>query len=227
MNHFSESNTALVIPFYNERRFLPLLFSRIPANIAGIIFIDDGSSDGSAEVIPRNDSRIFLLSHSENRGKGAALRTGMLKSLESGFSATITLDADLQHPPEIVPDLVNLLNLHQVVIGTRNFTFAEMPFERVLSNIITSLIISRKSGKRIKDSQSGYRAFRNDILRQILPESDDYIAESEMLIKAGRLNLNLGELPIPALYGEETSKINNRQVIWGFIRKIIFRRKFL
>lgn len=151
----------------------------------------------------------------------------MLKSLESGFSATITLDADLQHPPEIVPDLVNLLNLHQVVIGTRNFTFAEMPFERVLSNIITSLIISRKSGKRIKDSQSGYRAFRNDILRQILPESDDYIAESEMLIKAGRLNLNLGELPIPALYGEETSKINNRQVIWGFIRKIIFRRKFL
>lgn len=226
MNHFSESNTAVVVPFFNERRFLAELIYRIPENLAKIILVDDGSTDGSASLIPNNNHRIILLSHPFNAGKGAALKTGFKKSIEMGFSATVTIDADLQHPPEIIPTLISLLNVYEVVLGTRVFDPEKMPFTRVLSNLITSKIISIKAGTRIKDSQSGYRAFRNDILQKIFPASDDFIAESEMVIKAGLQGISIGECPIPVIYGDETSKIRNHKVISGFIKKIIFRRKF-
>ncbi len=225
MNPSSGKNrVCVVIPFFNERRFLKDLNERIPDSVDTIIFIDDGSTDGGCDLIELSNPKVILIKNQQNRGKGFSLRAGFLKCLELGGEYIISLDADLQHPPELIPGFIELLNEYDLVIGTRKFSKREMPLDRRISNFITSFIISKKAGARIYDSQSGYRAFNASALVKIMSDSDDFIAESEMLIKAGKNKLKIGHYPIPTIYGEEKSKINRIKVIRSFITMLFSAR---
>jgi hypothetical protein len=97
-----------------------------------------------------------------------------------------------------------------------------MPFQRILSNRITSFLLSIKTGQQIKDSQCGFRAYKKVVLENVRTKSIGYEAESEILIYAARKGYKIGFINIPTIYGNEKSKMNPIQAIIGFI-KVLFK----
>ena len=142
----------------------------------------------------------------------------MRKSIELKSDVTVTIDADLQHPPEYIPDLIAALANYDIVAGNRMGDLKKMPVQRIISNKLTSLILTIKLKQFIADSQCGFRAYKTGILQHILPSSKGYEAETEILVKAVRNNYKIGFREIPTIYGNEESKMNSLGTIRGFLR---------
>ena len=220
MNIISNQNKiCAVIPFYNEEKTISEIITRTLKFVDTVIAIDDGSTDSSYNNI-NAVKNVILLKHKKNEGKGSALKTGFKASIKNKFDFTITLDADLQHPPEEIPKFLEALSLYDVVIGNRLNNLSPMPIQRILSNKLSSGLLSMKTGIKIYDSQCGYRGFRTEILGNIMPHFSGYEAESEMLILAGRENYTFGYVSIPAIYGDEKSKVRPFNIITGFIKTL-------
>jgi glycosyltransferase involved in cell wall biosynthesis len=210
-------NTAVVIPFHNEERFLEKLLSEVSRYVDVIIAVNDGSTDGSEKIV-RKFPKAVLTGFEKNKGKGAALNAGFQKCIEMGIEYAVTLDADLQHDPRLIPNFLEELKSADIVIGNRLAQLKNMPIQRRASNLITSFLLSLKTGVKILDSQCGYRAYRAKILPDILPRSSGFEAESEVIINAARKNLKINFIEIPAIYGDEKSKMRAFAAITGFIR---------
>lgn len=217
---YNKTETCAVIPFYNEVNSIEKVIDETLAYCDFIFAVNDGSTDGSENKIEFK-SKIKILYHEQNIGKGKALRTGFEAALKSNFKFVVTLDADLQHSPECIPELINNLMDNDFVIGNRLNDLHSMPLQRIMSNKLTSFLLSKKTGYNILDSQSGYRAFRVEALRKILPVKNGFEAESEMIVKAARNNFRIGFTNIPTIYGEEKSKMKSFQAITGFL-KVLF-----
>lgn len=185
-----------------------------------IIVINDGSTDNTVKRIP-NESKITLIAREVNRGKGYSLNEGFREAAKFGSEIVVTLDGDLQHQPELIPDFVEALKHSDIVIGKRKKTGSQMPVHRRLSNFLTSLLVNIKTGYRLHDSQSGFRGYRLNRIIDILPEAPGYEAETEILINASRKGLTVSEVEIPTIYTEFPSKMNYIQAIRGFLRVIL------
>jgi glycosyltransferase involved in cell wall biosynthesis len=221
LNNILEKNKiCAVIPFYNESKTIREIINRTLPYAGLIVAVDDGSTDNSCNEVPIND-KVILLSHSPNRGKGFALKTGFLESIRHASNITITLDADLQHIPEKIPELILGLEKYDVVIGNRLDNIKNMPLMRILSNKLTSLLLSIKTKQKLFDTQSGFRAYRTNILEDILPSYDGFEAESEMLVKTAEHNYKMNFVPIPTIYADEKSKMRSIQAIIGFIKVLL------
>ncbi|MEE9429922.1 MAG: glycosyltransferase family 2 protein [Melioribacteraceae bacterium] len=222
MNHSEKENSiCAIIPFYNEEKNLEKLFLETLNYVDFVIAVDDGSTDNSFQKI-QNIKNVCFEKHNNNLGKGAALRSGFKKSIQLKTKTTITLDADYQHAPEIIPKFIEALEKTDCAIGNRLHNQKDMPLQRRVSNFLTSKMLSIKTGKKILDSQSGYRAFRTKILNDILPTFNGFEAESEMIVKTVKRKYSIGFVNIPTIYGEDdNSKMKAIPAILGFIKVIL------
>ncbi len=214
-----KNRVCAVIPFFNEEKHLLLLISEVKKYVNTIILVDDGSTDSSANKIPDNKN-VILIKYFSNKGKGNALLTGFKKSIELNSEFTITIDADFQHDPKIIPKFIESLHNFDSVIGRRKIN-SSMPISRRMSNYLTSKLLSIKTGNKILDSQSGFRGFRTIILKDILPTYSGFEAESEMIVKICQKNFSLGFINIPTTYGNDDSKMKAIPTIIGFIKVLI------
>ncbi len=94
----------------------------------------------------------------------------------------------MQHAPESIPKFIEAISEYDCVIGSRDINHIKMPIQRKLSNFLTSKLLSLKTGTDILDSQSGYRAFKTEILNNVLPDYNGFEAESEMIVKLAKNN---------------------------------------
>lgn len=159
----------------------------------------------------------------QNIGKGFALVEGLKRSVNEGASFTFTIDADFQHPPELIPNFLGLADNFDLIIGNRLNDVSKMPIQRRASNYLTSKLLSIKTGVKILDSQSGYRLFRTSCIMNILSSRNGFEAESEMIVNAAKNNFKIGFVSIPTIYGDTDSKMRPMEAIWGFI-KVIFSK---
>lgn len=212
-----ENKTAAIIPFFNECGTVRQVAELALLYTDHVIAVDDGSTDHSASEL-KDLFGVSVLKNDSNMGKGFALRRGIEWSYNEGFSSAVTLDADLQHDPAFIPALLHELSSYDLVIGSRMSDISSMPFHRKLSNILTSAMLSYKTGVKIIDSQCGFRAFRLKEIMRCLPEFRGFEAESEMIVKAARNRLRIGFANIPTIYANEKSKMRALQAIAGFIR---------
>lgn len=208
---------AVVIPFFNEQQTLPEIINKTLQYSDIIIAVNDGSTDDFLKHIKINE-RIVLISNKKNEGKGFSISRGMKKSIELNSDITITIDADLQHPPEYIPELIKALDDCSISVGNRLGNLRGMPIPRILSNILTSALLSIKLKQLIKDSQCGFRAYKTNIVHDILPSSKGYEAETEILINAKRKNYKIGFIRIPTIYNSHKSKMRSIKTILGFLR---------
>lgn len=217
---FKKNNCVAVIPFFNEEKFISEIINKTLVHVDKIILVNDGSTDNSLRNIPQSD-RIILINLEKNFGKGFALNVGYKSSFLTDYECVITLDADLQHDPEYISDFIEKINEYDIVIGNRKKDLKKMPIQRIISNRLTSYLLTLKVKQKILDSQCGFRIYRKDCLKNILPTSKGFEAESEILVNAGRKNYQIGFTDIPTIYGEEKSKMKAFMAIKGFI-KILF-----
>lgn len=209
-----------VIPFYNEENTIGKTIELVAKFAHLIIAINDGSTDNS-EINIRGSEKVIVLNHKKNFGKGKALRAGFEESIKRNSKYTVTIDADLQHDPAYIPEFIKAINKYDVVIGNRLHDVTNMPLQRRVSNFLTSFFLSKKLNVKIIDSQCGYRIFKTEILKDMMPDNNGFEAESEIIVKAARKNYKIGFINIPVIYGNDSSKMKPWQAIKGFI-KVLF-----
>ncbi|NWG27781.1 MAG: glycosyltransferase family 2 protein [Ignavibacteriaceae bacterium] len=213
-------SVCAVIPFFNEKKTLNLVLDETLKYVNFVFAVNDGSTDDSYPD-ERKKLNVKFIDLEKNYGKGKALKIGFESAVSSGFESVVTLDADLQHDPKYIPELIKGLNSFDIVIGNRLKNLKEMPLPRKISNKITSFLLTLKTGQEILDSQCGFRAIRTNVLREIKIKYSGFEAESEILIKAAKKGYKIGFVDIPTIYGDEKSKMKPLQAILGFL-KVLF-----
>lgn len=217
-----------VIPAYNPGDALPPVLEGVKRFIRPdrIVVVDDGSADGTALVA--ESTGVSLVRHESNRGKGEALKSGFEYLLtKREIEAIFTIDADGQHDPAEIPAFVEAFRAGrgELLVGNRMSERAGMPLIRVLTNIVTSAVVSALARCRIEDSQSGYRLISTEVIRKIDLVTSRYETESEILIKSSRIGAKISSVPIRTIYGSEESTINPfRDTVRFFV--LVFRGLF-
>lgn len=201
----NDSDYSIIIPVYNGASYLADLIKRIPVEFhQHLLFIDDGSEDNTVNVL--NGLNLQVICHPKNKGKGSALQTGMKRLKQSKAAFCITMDVDLQHSPALLPDFVKSFDPMTITLGYRQHR-KQMPLHRRISNFLTSLLVSVRTHKIIKDSQCGYRLIPNAMFHVPYREAG-FQFESELLIKGCLSGFRVKHIPIPTIYNEEDSAIN-------------------
>lgn len=216
----TDPKILVIVPAFNAAQYLPRLIGEISSTfpLENILIVDDGSTDKTAEVI--EDIACRALTFSRNKGKGAALKAGFDFARSNGYDAVITIDADLQHSPDHLSEFKKLYERADIIIGTRTISPALMPLHRMLSNNLTSLIISIMGAMRIRDSQSGYRLIKTAVLDNLRLSADRYDTESQLLFQTGFLGYKTSEVAIKTIYEGSHSFINPLKDTTRFIRQI-------
>ncbi len=215
--------TAAIVPAYMTGPGLLEVLAGAARAVGkeNVLVVDDGSPDGypvKAEELGYN-----VVRHDRNMGKGVALRTGFAWALAHGYSGVVTLDGDGQHDPALIPSFLRKAEETgaDIVIGSRKRDLRTMPVVRVFVNWFTSWIISRLAGRRIEDSQSGYRYVSSRVLESVRLEGSRYDLESEILVKAARNGFAIDSIPIPTVYGDEKSSIKPLKDALCFWRMVV------
>ncbi|MBT3168995.1 MAG: glycosyltransferase family 2 protein [Candidatus Cloacimonetes bacterium] len=220
-------NTAVVIPVFNSVKYLPELLDRILENFpqTQIFVVDDGSVDNSVEICKKYE--VNLIELSQNYGKGKALQIGFEAALNQKFKFAFSIDSDLQHEPEDFAKFIQKQNEvdADMVIGNRTFSIEKMPFMRILSNRITSGIVSLASGNKIYDSQSGYRLYSLQKMENMKFKSTRYQFETEIILKFAKTDGKFAFVPIKTIYDGQKSYISHFRDIKDFVKIILNKRK--
>ncbi|NOY77574.1 MAG: glycosyltransferase family 2 protein [Calditrichaeota bacterium] len=218
-------NGLILIPAFQAGPYLGDVLQRIleyrHMSVA-VLVVNDGSTDNTEDVA--RSYGVNVLSHSQNRGKGAALKTGFSFAVQKNFNYVVCLDADGQHDPEAIPDFIDLFQTgnYDLIIGRRDVSIGKMPFDRYLSNSLTSVVVSLVAGQRIHDSQSGYRLLSVELIKRLRLQSHQYETETEILLQAIRdFHARVGEIPISVSYVGEISHINRFSDTLRFIRLVL------
>jgi glycosyltransferase involved in cell wall biosynthesis len=216
----NEQSIVILVPAFNAGGSLPILLKALDQHVdrAQVVIVDDGSREETAAVLA--DSGVTVLRHERNRGKGAALRTGFeyLKG-RRGWEGLVTMDADLQHLPEDLPRFVERWKHGgaDIVLGTRTRLGKGMPVHRVLSNTVTSFLVSARCGALVRDSQCGYRLLSRRVVEHVRFDSDGYEAETEILVRALLMGFKADAVPIRTVYGNERSHMRPWQTTKRFV----------
>lgn len=164
-----------------------------------VIVVDDGSRDGTTEQA--RSAGAFLVSHDSNRGKGAALLTGLRIARDLGFDCIVSLDADGQHPPDEAVRMARLAcDAKAIVLGIRDLRAAGAPRRNRLSNGISNLFLSVFTGRILVDTQCGLRRYPVVETLSLGPRDPGYAFEAEVLLLASRAGVPIIQTPVRVLY---------------------------
>jgi glycosyltransferase involved in cell wall biosynthesis len=215
---YNNKKIAVVVPAFNEEVLIRPTLETIPAYVDVVYAIDDGSTDNTYTVmkeIASRDSRIHIIQHNPNEGVGAAIVTGYKKCVEDEIDVAVIMAGDNQMDPKYIPDL-----LKPIITGTADYTKGNrlvnneyskgMSKWRLFGNKILTFFTRLSSGYwDMSDPQNGYSAISFHALSSI--RLDDiypwYGYCNDLLAKLNVHGFVLVDVPIPARYGDEISKI--------------------
>lgn len=205
----------IVIPVYNEEEVISQVIRDVTkAGYKDIIVVDDGSTDRT--YLKAKKENITTLRHILNRGKGAAIKTGIEAAKLLGADSIVTFDGDGQHNPKDIGKIVSLLNKgNSIVLGTRSFD--KVPALKRSANFLGNLLTWALYGMSVKDSQSGLRGFSKKALSIIDTQNDRYEYDSEVIREIARNKLKYIEVPIEVFYTKYSQSKQSRQ---GFVNGI-------
>jgi dolichol-phosphate mannosyltransferase len=198
----------LIIPTFNERDNIATLIGRIRAAAGNepILFVDDNSPDGTADEIRRiqaTDANVHLLARPGKGGYGSACRDAMKKVLREDLADyVIQSDADLSHPPELLPRMIELLKISPVVIGSRYVEGGgaqNWDVRRRFLSFGANLYARLLTGVPVHDMTAGFVGYQTDILRKVNLDaiaSEGYAFLMEMKFNLHRSGTTFREFPI-------------------------------
>lgn len=204
--------TFVVVPVFNESSVIKDTISSIKsAGFSNIIIVDDGSNDNTLSLIKQTS--VLCFHHKINRGKGAAVKTGIEAAKLQGADIIITMDGDGQHDANDIKKLVKPIkeNVCDVALGTRPINISVMPLHKVIANKTGNAVTWLLHGLWVTDSQSGFKAFSRQAADTINTRSDHYEYESEVIREIKKHNLRFSEVPIKVNYTKYSSNKPHKQ----------------
>ena len=208
---------VVLIPAYNEERFIGSLVLQARQYAETGIVVDDGSRDDTARIA--RDAGARLVQHETNRGKATALNSGffyirLMKEIQDNGLAVVIMDGDSQHHCSDIPAITAPIFTGEadIVIGSRFLEVkSHIPRWRIFGQHTLTAVTNLSSGFRVTDSQSGFRAFSRKALNTLDFESEGFSVESEMQFLAQENHLRVVEVPIHATYQEPSKRNPVRQ----------------
>ncbi len=216
---------SFIVPAYNEARTIEEVLDRVAALSIDkqVIVVDDGSTDGTGDLAEKHDGVLVL--RQANQGKGAAIRAGIP---HVDGEIVVIQDADMEYDPAEVPALVDpiVAGVADVVYGSRlagGKPQRAYLFWHLVGNRFLSLVTGLLFNTTLSDMETGYKAFRADVLRSLDLRENDFAIEPEITGQICKRKLRIYELPI-SYYGrsyEEGKKITWRdgfRALWVLVR---------
>lgn len=213
------SKVAIVIPVYNHGTRISNVVRQAVAQNYPVFVVDDGSTDNTAELLSSMEG-ITVLSHSQNLGKGAALRTGFQAACQF-CDWVISLDADGQHKPE---DSENLLEAvpnteRPLVIGNRQgMEGAHVPWTSKFGRKFSNFWVWVSGGPMVNDSQSGFRLYPVPDVLDLDVRARRFQFEVEILVKAHQQGIPILEAPVQVVYQKGAERISHFHPWKDFLR---------
>lgn len=206
-----------VIPAYNEEKNIARVIKGVKKYIKNIVVVDDGSKDDTYNLAKK--SKVVVLGHIVNLGKGAALKTGCDFALEHNAKILIAIDGDMQHDPKEIPNFLKALKNKDIVFSYRKF-YKKMPLLLKFGNWFINHTTKLLYGLNLKDTQCGYRAFTSEAYKKVRWDAFDYSMESEMIANVGKHHLRYDEIPIQTIYSDKykgTTPIDGIKIVLNMI----------
>ncbi len=194
----SPSDIWVLIPAYNEEKYIENVLREVLTYTDNIIVVSDGSSDATGILAGKHAP--VVVEHEINLGKGAALKTGCEYAFHHlAAKAVIFLDSDLQHDPSELPRFYEALKSWDVVFGVRVFS-TQMPLLRSIFNRVASVLIWLLFGYYIPDIPCGYKAMKKTAYERLAWESRDYAVETEIAARTARNKIPFKTLTVRTIY---------------------------
>jgi glycosyltransferase involved in cell wall biosynthesis len=194
------SSVSVVIPAFNEQKTIGHVIEETVSVMDSlgvpyeIIIVNDGSTDRTGQIA--TTYKATVLTNERNRGKGHAIRKGFQ---QAQGDIVVTLDADGAHSPKEIPDLIGpLSNGTDIVGGSRflgNNAYSTTRLNR-LGNFVFNMAIATLTGKRVTDSQTGFRALKKEVILKLKLGSSGYEIETEITVKGLKNGFTFEEKPI-------------------------------
>ena len=230
---------SVVIPAYNAARHIEGVLERVAglaqSGLHEVIVVDDGSRDGTAELVRARQPTAFrlrLLSRTQNGGYGAAMKDGLALARESEPDVVACIHADGQYAPEVLPGMIeqlsqrrlDLLQGSRIAAGTA--LRGGMPLYKYVGNALLNRLENYTLELAMTDYHSGYLVYGRRALGLPLSSlSDSFDFDLEVIASARAHGLSVGEAPIPTHYGDEVSHLNPLtyglrvlRVMWNYQR---------
>lgn len=190
-----------VIPTYNNGDTVAVVVRRVLQQGLPVIVVDDGSTDGTQDALKGLD--IKILRHSQNRGKGIALRTGLEEARRLGYRQALTIDADGQHDPSDIPALVAAAAPRTLVVGSRNIAAEGMSSGSTFANRFSNFWFTLQTAHKLPDTQTGFRIYPLEDLPSLKLLTARYEAELTLLVFSAWKGLKLVPVPVKVYYPED------------------------
>jgi glycosyltransferase involved in cell wall biosynthesis len=188
------------LPAFNEEDTIAKVILKTKPHVDKIVICDDGSEDMTAAIA--SGLGVTVIRHPKREGYGSALATLFQAARESRADIMLTLDADGQHDPGFIPQLVAPVanNIADIVIGSRFLGGSDVPRARRLGIKIINDVTNAAGYKDLTDSQSGFRAYGREAINSIMPVESGMSASTEILLKAKAKSLRVAEVPVVITY---------------------------
>lgn len=197
----------IAIPVYNERKYVEHVIERVRGFHPDVLVVDDGSSDGTAEVLgARGD--ISLIRHPVNRGYGQSLIDAFTWADRHGYEWVITMDCDEQHEPEMIPEFVRKIEEDRwdLISGSRYMKAQDgndlPPEDRRSINMMVTETINDLFGWNLTDSFCGFKAHRVEAMRKLNLDEPGYAFPMQLWPQVYRAGLRVTEIPVRLIYND-------------------------
>jgi glycosyltransferase involved in cell wall biosynthesis len=220
--------TLTAIPVYNEARHVADVLARTRRYAPEILVVNDGSTDGTAELLDREPG-ILRVDHPRNRGYGAALQSAFAFALAGGYDVLVTMDCDGQHEPARIPVLLEAIHDADVVSGSRYYRDFRQdtpaPTDRRFINASITAELNDRYHLGITDAFCGFKAYRREALEKLRVTEDGWGMPLQLWVQAARQGLRVKEIGVPRLYLDPTRAfggvMNDPEARLAYYRRVL------
>ena len=236
LNKIVLMNITAVVPAYRASSTILELVRELAKFVDQIVVVDDACPEGTSEVLKANNNqKLIVVERVENGGVGAATKDAIKIALENGAGIIVKVDADLQMPLEMIPELIQPL-----LDGSADFSkgnrfdspedLEHMPKKRLIGNAGLSLISKFTTGYwSVSDPTNGFFAMTSKLAKKLVWEkiSNDYFFESDLLFRLRLANARINQMQMKALYNGAKSSLRPMKIMFPFLyrhNKNLFKR---
>lgn len=221
----------VLVPCFNHAPALRGVLAELPTDLPALV-IDDGSTDATGAVVTAAAARrddLFRLVHATNRGKAAALHTGFAWAAARGFTHALALDADGQHDPARLPELLAAARAapRALVLGVRSRRLPGTPRRSAAGRWLSDRAVRAACGLRVSDSQTGMRAYPLELVVRAGCTASRFGFETEVIVRCVRLGAPVVEVPVGGRYAVPGGRVTHFRPVRDTLRGLALNARLI
>jgi len=216
---FNELNVCVIIPTYNNAGTLGGIIDDIAKYTQNIIVVNDGSTDHTLQIA-ESYPFVQLVSYPKNRGKGWALRKGFEHAVSLDYDYAITIDSDGQHFAKDIPTFIDKLESvpNSIIVGSRNMDQAAVPGKSSFGHKFSNFWFKVETDIDCPDTQSGFRLYPLQSLKDIRFITRKYEFEIEVLVRGAWKGIGIDSVPVTVYYAPKETRVSHFRPFRDFTR---------